>query len=58
MYTFGNQLMRDDGFVLGTFSSGWAACAAMIRVKDDSFTSLAGDKQEDLDEEIKVKQKL
>ena len=48
MYAFGNELHDGDGKVLGTFSSHWAACAAMIRLSDPEFRSLGGDKSDDL----------
>lgn len=36
---------------VGTFSSHWAAVAAMVRLTHPEFKSLGGDKQEDLQEE-------
>lgn len=57
-YVYCNQLMADDSVtprrVLGTFSSHWAACAAMIRLSDPDFKSLGGDKPEDLATESKI----
>lgn len=47
----GNILIGDDGQPLGTFSSHWAACAAMLRMSDPTFASLGGDSAEDLAEE-------
>lgn len=41
-------LYGKNGEELGTFSSHWAACAAMLRMTDKSFRSLSGDKKEDL----------
>lgn len=38
----------EDGAVLGTFSSHWAAVAAMIRLTDPDFRSLGEDRPEDL----------
>ena len=40
--------LRDGDRVLASFSSHWAACAAMIRLTDPTFKSLGGDKPEDL----------
>lgn len=48
MYVYHKQLLQDDGTVLGTFSSHWAATAAMIRLSKPDFKSLGGDKPEDL----------
>lgn len=42
IYAYDNQLRADDGTVLATFSRHWAACAAMIRLHDPAFKSLAG----------------
>lgn len=50
-YVFGNDLRRPDGSVAATFSSHWAAVAAMIRRHDPDFVSLGGDKPEDLERE-------
>lgn len=47
-YVYHNQLLKDDRTVLGTFSSHWAATAAMIRLSNPDFRSLGGDKAEDL----------
>lgn len=51
MYVYHKQLLENDGTVLGTFSSHWAACAAMIRLSKPDFKSMGGDKKEDLDVE-------
>jgi hypothetical protein len=48
MYAYCSSLYADDGTFLATFSSHWAACAAMIRRSDPSFRSLGGDKEEDI----------
>lgn len=57
MHAAGNQLIADDWkTVLGTFSSHWAACAAMIRLSDPTFVSLGGDKAKDLVVEERIKQ--
>ncbi len=56
VYVNGNEL-REHGTerVLGTFSSHWAACAAMIRLSDPEFKSLrGGDRPEDLEVERRV----
>jgi hypothetical protein len=55
MEAFGNQLRDDAGNGLGTFSSHWAACAAMIRLSDPTFVSLGGDKAEDLAVEERIR---
>ncbi len=47
-YADSNFLVLEDGRRIGPFSSHWAACAAMIRLSDPGFTSLGGDKPEDL----------
>lgn len=50
LWAYSRNLMRAD-YVhpLGTFSSHWAACAAMIRLSGNpDFQSLGGDKPEDL----------
>jgi len=44
----GNKLEDNEGRCLGTFSCHWAACAAMIRLRDPNFRSLGGDRPEDL----------
>lgn len=54
MRVFCNNLESDSGQVLGTFSSHWAACAAMIRISDPDFRSLGGDKPEDLAVEVTI----
>lgn len=54
-YAYSNELRDDDGRVLGTFSSHWAACAAMIRRHTPDFKSLGGDKPEDLVTEAGIK---
>lgn len=46
-FVIGCDLM-EDGAVLGTFSSHWAAVAAMIRLTDSAFRSLGADRPEDL----------
>lgn len=44
---------------LGTFSSHWAACAALIRISSaPEFESLGGDKRSDLDIEKSILQSL
>jgi hypothetical protein len=40
---------------LAWFSSHWAACAAMIRLRQPDFVSLGGDKPEDLAEEARLR---
>lgn len=47
-YVLGNQLMDEDDRPLGTFSSHWAAVAAMIRMGDHDFRSLGRDDPADL----------
>jgi hypothetical protein len=55
VYASRNQLIEHGtGRVLETFSSHWAACAAMIRLSDCSFKSLSGDKAEDLEKEARL----
>lgn len=51
-----NQLYADDNRThLGTFSSHWAACAAMLRLGGNpEFRSMGGDKAEDLAEEVRI----
>jgi hypothetical protein len=39
-YASDNTLYADDRSALGTFSSHWAACAAMIRLSDPTFVSI------------------
>lgn len=49
VYVFDKQLIEHEtDRVLGTFSSHWAACEAMLRLNVLSFRSLGGDKREDL----------
>lgn len=50
----GYKLEDDAGNCLGTFSSHWAACAAMIRLSNPDFRSLGGDKPEDLAVEASI----
>jgi hypothetical protein len=47
-YALDRELRDGAGRFLGTFSSHWAACAAMIRLSDPGFRSMGGDKPEDL----------
>ena len=49
MYVFSNQVMDDNGKSLATFSSHWAAVAAMLRVTDPGYKSLGGDSAKDLE---------
>ena len=56
MHCYCNKLIDDDGYVLGEFSSHWAACAAMIRLSDPTFQSSGGDKSSDLAVEAKILQ--
>lgn len=53
-YVYDKDLMSDAGGALGTFSSHWAACAAMIRLSQPDFKSTGGDKPEDLAEEARI----
>lgn len=55
MYAFDKKVMSDDNKTLGIFTSSWAACAAMIRVKQPDFKSLGGDSVADLREEQAMK---
>lgn len=48
MYADDNYLVFEPGGRYGPFSSHWAACAAMIRVKDPAFRSTGGDRASDL----------
>lgn len=48
MYVYCSTLYHDDGTALATFSSHWAACAAMIRRSNPAFKSLGGDQEDDL----------
>ena len=54
MFVSGNILYGKDGKELGSFSSHWAACAAMIRKTNPYFRSLTGDKKEDLVTEERI----
>lgn len=42
------DVVLPDGTRIGEFSSHWAACAALIRLKQPDFESLGGDGAEDL----------
>lgn len=55
-YAYDNELRDENGDLLGTFSSHWAACAAMIRLHTPDFKSLSGDKLEDLEIERRMKE--
>lgn len=44
----GHMLILDDGTEWGPFTSHWAATAALLRLDDPEFVSLAGDKAIDL----------
>ena len=55
MNAYDQDLRDDNGTVLGTFSSHWAACAAMIRFYDPLFVSTGGDKPEDLEIERHIR---
>lgn len=48
VYVYDNHLMSSEGAIMATFSSHWAACAAMIRLHTPDFKSLGTDKPEDL----------
>lgn len=58
MYVFSNQVIADNGKSLATFSSHWAAVAAMLRVTDPSYKSLNGDSVKDLKTEKYLAQRL
>lgn len=53
-YGLGNDLFI-DGVKVGTFSSHWAVCAAMLRLSNPNFVSLGGDRAEDLAIEQKIR---
>lgn len=44
----GSSLVSPSKIDLGTYSSHWAACAAMIRLHNSRFRSLGEDRPEDL----------
>ena len=58
MYAFSNQVMADNGQTLATFSSHWAAVAAMLRVGDPDYKSLRGDSIKDLETEKYLAKRL
>lgn len=49
---------RGGPTVLGTFSSHWAAVAALVRIEHPDFRSSGGDKPEDLHEEARLRERL
>ncbi len=51
-YRFGQPL------VLGEFSCHWAAVAALVRLHQPDFQSLAGDSRDDLKEEKEMAKRL
>jgi len=58
MYVFSNEVKDNSGQTLATFSSHWAAVAAMIRVTDPAYKSLCGDSVGDLQIEKYLTQRL
>lgn len=57
-YVFSNTLCDDAGNVLGTFSSHWAAVAAMIRYSaTPDFVSTGGDRPADLAVEERMRER-
>lgn len=56
IYCDDNWLVLDAHRRVGPFSSHWAACAAMIRISQPGFTSIGGDKPEDLKIEANMRE--
>lgn len=53
------MLPRTGGSVaVGRFSSHWAACAALIRLRQPEFKSLGGDRESDLAEEVLMRKNI
>lgn len=60
-FVIGRQLCMPTSrrpFVLGVFSSHWAAVAALVRLQQPAFRSLGGDKPEDLAAEVGLAEKI
>jgi len=58
MYAFSKTVRNENSEVVGTFSSHWAAVAAITRLMNPSFKSLAGDSEADLLEEQAMQKRI
>lgn len=58
MYVLSNIVRSENFEVLGTFSSHWAAVAAITRISNPEFKSLGGDSEADLAEEAKMRDRI
>lgn len=61
MYVYDNEVRIEVGGgskTVGTYSSHWAAVAAMVRYKQPDFRSLGGDAAGDLTEEMRMKTRI
>ena len=58
VFAYGNRLVEavcTEQRTLQTFTSHWAACAAMVRLRQPEFVSLGGDRPADLDAEAEMR---
>lgn len=63
LYVHGMSVQWDDGashyfFVVGRYTSHWAAVAAFVRLEQPDFRSIAGDAESDLAEERVMRHKI